>query len=170
MLKKTGNANFGALGGITNKELQVDLAAADALFKQSRWDDAIAAYRALLEKAAAAECRSICRLPPPIATRRTTTRRSAAYEALLNADPANQKASVGIASMASERGDSKGAEEALIRAAQNAGAGREVFFNLGEVKLARKRCRRSGTVVSRRAASADPDLGKTSLQARVCSP
>src|SRR5436190_3953531 len=51
VLKKTGNANFGALGGITSKDLQAELAAADALFKQSRWDDAIAAYRSVLEKA-----------------------------------------------------------------------------------------------------------------------
>src|SRR5580765_2824174 len=51
VLKKTGNANFGALGGIASKDLQAELATADNLFKQSRWDDAIAAYRSILEKA-----------------------------------------------------------------------------------------------------------------------
>ncbi len=53
VLKKSGVAVFGALGGITSKDLQNELSAADALFKQSRWDDAIQAYRNLMEKSTA---------------------------------------------------------------------------------------------------------------------
>jgi hypothetical protein len=50
-LKKTGMGNFGALGGIASKDLQSELAAADALFKQARWDEAVAAYRAVMDRA-----------------------------------------------------------------------------------------------------------------------
>ena len=50
-LKKTGMLAFGPLGGITGKDLQADLAAADALFAQSRWDDAVTAYKAIMVKA-----------------------------------------------------------------------------------------------------------------------
>ena len=48
VLKKTGNANFGPLGGITNKDLQSELAAADTLYKQAlapyflaAWEEAV---------------------------------------------------------------------------------------------------------------------------------
>ena len=51
-LKHSGVAFFGALGGIVNKDLQSDLAAADVLFSQKKWDDAIAAYRSILAKVA----------------------------------------------------------------------------------------------------------------------
>ena len=158
VLKKTGNANFGALGGITNKELQVDLAAADALFKQSRWDDAIAAYRALLEKATPLSAINL-QIAAAYRNKKDYAAATAAYEAALKADPANQKAAVGIATMNLERGDSKGAEEALIRAAQGAGAGREVFFNLGEVTLARNDANEAARWYQK-AATADPNWGK----------
>ena len=49
-LKHSGVAFFGALGGIVNKDLQGDLASADVLFSQKKWDEAIAAYRAILAK------------------------------------------------------------------------------------------------------------------------
>ena len=51
-LKKHGAANFGALAGIVAKDLQTEIGAADALFKQNRWDEAIAAYRSVLAKVA----------------------------------------------------------------------------------------------------------------------
>src|SRR5205814_565999 len=52
-LKKTGNANFGALGGIASKDLQAELSAADALFNQHKWAESVAAYRAVAAKAPA---------------------------------------------------------------------------------------------------------------------
>ena len=54
---------FGALAGISGKDLQADLAAADALFGQSRWDDAVTAYKAIMDKApilARRQPRKIC--------------------------------------------------------------------------------------------------------------
>ena len=52
-LKRTGPAWTGAMAGIGAKELQNDLTAADALFNQQRWDEAIAAYRSIMGKSPA---------------------------------------------------------------------------------------------------------------------
>src|SRR5215470_10483429 len=158
VLKKTGNANFGALGGITNKDLQADLTAADALFKQSRWDDAITAYRAVLEKAPPLTAINL-QIAAAYRNKKDYAAATTAYEAVLKADPNSQKAVIGMAMMNLERGDTKGAEDTLTKAAQGAGAGREVFFNLGEVVLARN----DGDEAARwyqKAASADPNWGK----------
>src|SRR5215510_16217358 len=128
VLKKTGNANFGALGGIASKDLQTELAAADALFKQSRWDDSIAAYRAVLEKAAPLSAINL-QIAAAYRHKKDYAAATSAYEAALKADPNSQKALIGMAMMNLERGDSKGAEDTLTKAAQGAGAGRDVFFN-----------------------------------------
>jgi Tfp pilus assembly protein PilF len=158
VLKKTGNANFGPLGGITNKELQSELAAADVLFKQARWDDAIAAYRAILEKAPAL---GVINLQIGAAYRNKKDYAAAltAYDSLLKTDPANQKAAVGVAMTNLERGDSKGAEDSLLRAAQIAGAGREIFYNLGDVTLARNDADEAARWYEK-ASAADPSWGK----------
>src|SRR3954453_6199875 len=51
-LKKGGaSAPAGALGGVAAKDLQAELAAADALYNQQKWDDAVAAYKAIMAKA-----------------------------------------------------------------------------------------------------------------------
>src|SRR3982751_212462 len=51
-LKKGGGAApAGALGGMAPKDLQAELAAADALYTGQKWDEAVAAYRAILAKA-----------------------------------------------------------------------------------------------------------------------
>ena len=47
-LRRTGPETTGVLGGIAAKDLQADLAAADALFNQQKWDEAVAAYRAIM--------------------------------------------------------------------------------------------------------------------------
>src|SRR5882672_5267652 len=53
-LKKGGAAApAGVLGGVNSKDLQGDLAAADQLYNEQKWDPAIAAYRAILAKAPA---------------------------------------------------------------------------------------------------------------------
>jgi Tfp pilus assembly protein PilF len=64
-----------------------------------------------------------------------------------------------MAMMNLERGDSKGAEDTLTKAAQGAGAGRDVFFNLGEVVLARNDADEAARWYQK-AAAADPNWGK----------
>src|SRR5207245_5659037 len=86
-----------------------------------------------------------------------------AYEALLKVDSTNQKAVVGIATTNLERGDAKAAEEALRRAAQNPGAGRDVFCNLGDMLLARNDAEEAARWYER-ASAADPYWGKPLYQ------
>src|SRR5205823_12157244 len=51
-LKKGGPAApAGALGGLAAKDLQAELANADALYNQQKWDEAVAAYRGIMTKA-----------------------------------------------------------------------------------------------------------------------
>jgi tetratricopeptide (TPR) repeat protein len=157
-LKKTGNANFGPLGGVTSKDLQAELAAADALFKQSRWDEAIAAYQKVLEKAPPITAINL-QIAAAYRNKKDYAAALTAYEAALKADSGNQKAAVGIATMNLERGDSKAAEDALTKAAQATGAGRDVFFNLGEVTLARNDADAAARWYQK-AAAADPYWGK----------
>src|SRR4051794_33169659 len=49
--KGAGAAPAGALGGMAAKDLQAELAAADALYNAQKWDESIAAYRAIMTKA-----------------------------------------------------------------------------------------------------------------------
>ena len=132
-LRRTGPETTGALGGVAAKDLQADLAAADALFNQSKWDEAVAAYRAIMKRTPTL---TVINLQIAAAYRNKKDYDAAltAYAALLNVDQNNEKARVGIALTNLERGDAKAAEAGLQQAADGPGAGRDVFFNLGEVK------------------------------------
>jgi tetratricopeptide (TPR) repeat protein len=136
VLKKNGAANFGALAGIAAKDLQTDLAGADALFKQNRWDDAIAAYRSVLAKAPPLNAINL-QIALAYRSKKDYPAALAAYNDLLKADPNNEKAKIGISMTHLDRGDAKAAEAALLPAAQSPTAGREVLFNLGEIESAK---------------------------------
>jgi Tfp pilus assembly protein PilF len=157
-LKKSGAANFGALGGIASKDLQADLAGADALFKQAKWDEAIAAYRAILDRAPTLGVINL-QIAAAYRNKKDYNAALAAYNALLKADPSSEKAQVGIAMTNLERGDSKAAEESLLHAAESASAGREIFYNLGEMTLARNDSDQAATWYQK-ASAADPSWGK----------
>jgi tetratricopeptide (TPR) repeat protein len=49
--KGSGGGPASALGGVAAKDLQAELAAADALYNAQKWDESIAAYRAIMTKA-----------------------------------------------------------------------------------------------------------------------
>ena len=136
-LKKGGGAApTGALGGMAPKDLQAELAAADTLYNGQKWDEAVAAYRAILTKAPSL---SVINLQIAAAYRNKKDYDAAltAYNELLKADPNNDKAIVGIGMTNLEKGDLKAAEETLTKAAQSPKPTREVFYNLGEVKFAK---------------------------------
>ena len=134
-LKHSGVAFFGALGGIVGKDLQADLAAADALYARQQWDDAIAAYRAILAKVPV-----ITNLHLQIAAayrhKRDYASALAAYGELLKAEPGNNPAKVEMARTYLERGDTRAAQATLTAAASQPDASREVFYALGDVTLA----------------------------------
>jgi Tfp pilus assembly protein PilF len=155
-LEKNRERQLRALGGITNKEIQSELAAADALFKQSRWDESIVATGAFWKA------------PPLNAINlqiAAAYRNKKDYAAATNAfTPSskrirNQKAAIGIATMNLERGDNKAAEDVLMKAAQSAGPSRDVFFSLGEITLARNDADEAARWYQK-AAAADPYWGK----------
>lgn len=132
-LKRTGPGTTGTLAGVAAKDLQAELAAADQLFNQRKWDEAVAAYRQIMAKTPSL---TVINLQIAVAFRNKKDYDGAigAYRALLTADPSNEQAKIGIALTNLERGDAKAAEATLQEAASSPTAGREVFFNLGEVK------------------------------------
>jgi Tfp pilus assembly protein PilF len=125
-----------ALGGMAAKDLQADLAAADLLYNSQKWDEAIAAYRAIMAKAPSL---SVINLQIAAAYRNKKEYDNAigAYNELLKSDPKNDKATVGIGMTNLEKGDLKAAEDTLTKAAEGGSPTREVFYNLGEVKFAK---------------------------------
>jgi len=136
-LKKGGTAApAGALGGMAAKDLQGELAAADALYNGQKWDEAVAAYRAIMAKAPTL---SVINLQIAAAYRNKKDYDSAlaAYNDLLKVDPNNDKAIVGVGMTNLEKGDLKAAEETLTKAAQGSKPTREVYYNLGEVIFAK---------------------------------
>jgi Flp pilus assembly protein TadD len=157
-LRKGGPAPTGALGGLAAKDLQTELAAADALFNQQKWDEAVAAYRGIMAKAPSL---SVINLQIAAAYRNKKDYDSAiaAYNDLLKADPANDKAVIGIGMTNLEKGDLKAAEDTLTKAAQSPKPTREVFYNLGEVKFA-KGATDEAAQWYQKAADMDPSWGK----------
>ncbi len=129
-------AGAGALAGVNTKELQGDLAAAEAKMNANDFDGAIAAYQAMLVKVPAL---SMLHLQIGRAQRMKKDYNGAleSYQKLLAVEPNNERAKVEIGMTNLEKGDLPAADAALSEAAQNMSAGREVFYNLGEVKFAK---------------------------------
>jgi Flp pilus assembly protein TadD len=157
-LKKTGPGTFGALGGIAARDLQGDLAAADALFNQQKWDEAIAAYRRIMSRAPALTVINL-QIAAAHKNKKDYDAAIAAYGELLKIDPSSEKARVGIAAINLERGNAAAAEETLLEAVSGPAAGREVFYHLGEVKQS-KGDADAATQWYEKAAAADPSWGK----------
>jgi lipopolysaccharide biosynthesis regulator YciM len=136
-LKKGGNAApAGALGGLAAKDLQAELATADGLYNQQKWDEAVAAYRAIMAKAPSLSVINL-QIAAAYRNKKDYDAAIASYNDLLKVDPVNDKAIVGIGMTNMEKGDLKAAEDTLTKAAQSPRPTREVFYNLGEVKFAK---------------------------------
>jgi Flp pilus assembly protein TadD len=147
---------------LTGKDLQQRLVDADYLFNIKRWDEAIAAYRRILADAPAM---SVVNLQIAAAYRNKGefTRALSAYGDLLRVDAGNDKAKVGVAMTNLERGDLESAERSLEAAAEAPGAPREVFYNLGEMKLSKGQSA-DALKAYRRAVEVDPTWGKPYFQ------
>lgn len=124
----------GTLAGVQAKDVQADLATADTLFTQQRWDDAIAAYKTLLNRAPVL---TSINLQIGLAYRKKgdTAAAIAAYNELLKADPDNERAKTELALTQAEAGDRKGAQAALLKLAESKTAGSNVFYQLGEMSF-----------------------------------
>ena len=157
-LKHSGVAYFGALGGVMSKDLQLDLTAADALYNQKKWDEAIAAYRAVLSRVPVLSEINL-QIAAADRNKKDYDAAMAAYGELLKVEPSNAHAKIAIADTWLERGNPQKAEEALAGAAADANAPREVFYQLGEVKLAANDAEAAKTWFEK-ASSADPNWAK----------
>jgi tetratricopeptide (TPR) repeat protein len=126
----------GALAGVNTKELQGELAAAEAKMTANDFDGAIAAYQAMLTKVPALTMLHM-QIGRAQRMKKDYDGALASYQKLLAADPANERAKIEIGMTNLEKGDFAAAETALTEASQSTGASREVFYNLGEVKFAK---------------------------------
>lgn len=162
VLKRGGPAAYGALGGITNKDLQKALADADALFAQKRWDDAANAYHSI---AGRSQALLVVDLQTAAAYRGKKDYDAAitTYNEILKVDPDNTAATLGVVATLLERGDARTAEATLLKAAEREAAGRDVYYQLGAVKLSQDAATEAATWF-RKAADADPFWGKPLYQ------
>ncbi len=147
-----------ALGTTAPKDLQAALAGADALYNNQQWDEAIAAYSAILKESPAVSMIEL-QIAAAYRNKKAFDSAIAAYNALLKTDPNNERAKIGIARTNLEKGDLDTAERTLETTAQAPGATREVFYDLGEVKLARSMTDEAVKAYER-AARVDPTWGK----------
>jgi predicted Zn-dependent protease len=157
-LHKNGVGQFGALGGITNRELQTALSAGDAAFDRQQWDAAIDAYRGALNRSPALAIINL-QIAEAQRSKRDFDAALESYRALLAVDPDNSAAHLGIAATERERGNAAAAEAALLAAAQRDSVHREVLFELGELKLAANLPDEAAEWY-RKANAADPIWGK----------
>ena len=156
--KGAGPTGGGALAGVNAKELQGELAAADQLYNAGQYDQAIAAYKAVLAKAPAVTAINL-QIAAAYRNKKEYDNALAAYNDVLKGDPNNDRAKVGIAMTNLEKGDLKAAEESLTTVAQAPGANREVLYSLGEVKFAKGEADEAAKWYQK-AAEADPAWGK----------
>jgi len=132
VLRRNGPGAGGALERVTAKDLQNRLDSAEKLFTQKKWDESIAAYRSIMSAAEPLAFLNL-QIASAYVAKGDLGRAQAAYEDLLRVDATNDLAIVGIAEIKRKQGDEAGALEHLTRASQAEGAGREVFFALGEL-------------------------------------
>ena len=119
-LKKGGGAGRSALGGVAAKDLQADLAGRRRRSTtRSKYDDAIATYRAIMTKAPALSVINL-QIAAAYRNKKEYDNAIAAYNDLLKADPSNDKAIVGIGMTNLEKGDLEAAEETLTESRRQA--------------------------------------------------
>ena len=161
-LRKNGPGPDSPIAGIAAEDIQAQLATADALFDEQQWDEAIAAYREIVPRAPALAIVNL-QIAAAHRNKRDYGAAIAAYNAVLTADPDNETATVGIYQTYVEQGDLLAAEETLRQAAERGNAGREIFNQLAELKLASGEAQQASDWYQR-AAEADPFWGRPLYQ------
>ena len=161
-LKKARVIPPAAIEGLTAKDLQVQLTAADGLYNQQKFDEAIAAYRAITVSAPSMAIVNL-QIAAAYRQKKDYDRAIAAYNDLLKADPNNDKAKVGVAMTNVDKGDRRAAEQTLTTAAEAAGSSREVFYSLAEIKATNGQADEAAKWYQK-AAEADAAWGKPLLK------
>jgi tetratricopeptide (TPR) repeat protein len=127
------------------KEIQAELKAAEDLRNAGQFDQAIAAYQGIKAKnpnltminmvIGGAYRQKAAQEKDKTARAALYQQAIAAYEEVLKADPANERAKIEIGMTHMSAGNLDAAEQALTPAADTPSASREVFYNLGEIKF-----------------------------------
>ena len=157
-LKRGNSPAASTLAGLNAKDLQAELTAADVLYNSQRWDDAIAAYRAIV--ASAPSVTSIhLQIAAACRNKKDYDCALAAYNDMLAIDPVNEKAWAGIGMTNLEKGDLEAADVTLSKAAEGPTPTREVLYNLGEVRFAKGRIDEAARLYER-AVAADATWAK----------
>jgi tetratricopeptide (TPR) repeat protein len=156
-LRRSG-VGMGPLGNVSAKDLQSDLAVADALFTQKKWDEAVSAYRAILARTPTLTAINL-QIAAAYRSKGDYEAAVGAYRDLLRIEPNNEKAIVGIGNAQLEKGDLNAADSVLTTAAESPAAGREIFYTLGDVKFAKGETA-DAMKWYQRATAADPSWGK----------
>lgn len=123
------------LDGVDTKQLQADLGRADTLMAEERWDEAVAAYRAILVKVPLLDTVNLA-IGRALRMKKDFAGAEAAYRALLTRDANNQKAMLGVGRAQHEGGDRASAVATLERvvaidgATDEAAAARELLASI----------------------------------------
>jgi tetratricopeptide (TPR) repeat protein len=144
--------------GVSAKDLQQQLAAADALYTQQKFEDAVGIYRTILTSAPSLAVINL-QIAAAYRNMKQYDKAIAAYNELLKAEPENQKAVIGVAKTHVDKGDVLAAEQALTRAAEAGLSSRDVFYDLAEIKVANNQPDEAARLYQR-AADADSSWGK----------
>jgi hypothetical protein len=104
----------GPLDGLDTKQLQADLAGAESLMAQERWDDAAAAYRAILARVPPLDTVNLA-IGRALRMKKDYAGAEAAYGELLRRDAKNQKALLELGRTQHEQGDPASATATLER-------------------------------------------------------
>jgi tetratricopeptide (TPR) repeat protein len=148
----------GALGGVNTKELQADLAKADAMVAAKDYAGAIAAYEGMVAKVPALTALYL-QIGGLYRNQKEYDKAIETYKKVPDGDANADKAKIEMGMTLLEKNDLAGAEAALLAVAQSTSANKEVFYNLGEVKFAKGETEEA-VKYYQRAADIDPNWGK----------
>lgn len=148
----------GALSGVNTKELQGELAKADAMVAAKDYAGAIAAYEGMVAKVPALTALYL-QIGGLYRNQKEYDKAIETYKKVPDGDANADKAKIETGMTLLEKNDLAGAEAALLAVAQSTSANKEVFYNLGEVKFAKGETEEA-VKYYQRAADIDPNWGK----------
>jgi tetratricopeptide (TPR) repeat protein len=148
----------GALAGVNTKELQGELAKADAMVAAKDYAGAIGVYEGMVAKVPALTSLYL-QIGGLYRNQKQYDQAIEAYKKVPDGDTNADKAKIEIGMTLLEKNDLAGAEAALMAVAQSTSANKEVFYNLGEVKFAKGETDEAVTYYQR-ASDIDPNWGK----------
>jgi len=147
-----------ALAGVNTKELQGELAKADAMVAAKDYAGAIGLYEAMLVKVPALTALHM-QIGGLYRNQKQYDKAIAEYKKVPAGDTNADKATIEIGMTQLEMNDLAGAETTLMSVAQSTSANKEVFYNLGEVKFAKGETDEA-VQYYQRASDIDPNWGK----------